>query len=73
MKLYRFFDNMSWPAPGSDLGDLSRIFTYGEPTRNDMLVAASVINAYAELIRCPRTKRDYVVRELRKGPSGEGK
>jgi len=67
---YRSFNNMCWPAPGPDLGDLSHKLTYGEPTKEDLLVCASVINAYQHMIRLDAKRRAAVIRELRLGPNG---
>ncbi|MBB5448408.1 hypothetical protein HDG38_007061 [Paraburkholderia sp. WSM4177] len=68
-KFYRHWNNMSWPAPGPDLSDLVRALTYGEPTKNELLVCASVINAYTEFVEMSAVRRSEIVRELRKGPA----
>jgi hypothetical protein len=69
-RFYRTFNGMCWPAPGPDLGDLSYILTYGEPTKEQLLVCASVINAYLHMIRLDAKRRANVIRELRLGPNG---
>ncbi|WP_430229247.1 hypothetical protein [Paraburkholderia tropica] len=69
-RYYRSFNCMCWPAPGPDLGDLSHTLTYGEPTKEQLLVCASVINAYQALIRSNTTRRADIIRELRLGPNG---
>jgi hypothetical protein len=71
-RYYRTFNTMCWPAPGPDLTDLSRTMTYGTPTKEQLLVCASVINAYQHMVRLPAKKRDGIVRELRLGPNGPG-
>ena len=61
------FGEMNWPLPGTHKDpSLEWTLRYGTPSRSDLLVAASIIGAYEELIDCPETKRRYVVRELRK-------
>jgi hypothetical protein len=70
-RLYRFFSNMSWPAPGPDLSDVQRTLLFGQPTKNDLAMAASVINAYTELVNCTHKKRNMVISQLRLGPGKE--
>lgn len=65
-KYYKHFDGMCWPTPSGDVRDLQRRLVYGEPVRSDLLVANSVISAYAQLISLPRRERDKIIRELRK-------
>ena len=60
------FDGMVWPAPCERLGDVEWLMRNGEPTMQDRLLAASVIAAYGELVRCNRDKRNRVVSELRR-------
>jgi hypothetical protein len=69
-RFYRSFNGMCWPAPGPDLGDLSRTCTYGEPTKEELLVCASVINAYQHMIRLSHARRVKIISELRLGPNG---
>jgi len=59
------FDGMAWSFPGERLAELGWTLRHGTPTGSDLLTAASVISAYAELVRCPRSKRVAVVRRLR--------
>lgn len=57
-------DGSSWPAPTADLEWTLR---YGQPTREQLLAAASVVNAYAALVySVPRARRDLVCREMRR-------
>lgn len=69
-RYYRSFNTMCWPAPGPDLADLSYTLRYGEPTKEQLLVCASVLSAYEHLIRLSVTRRAGIVRELRLGPNG---
>jgi hypothetical protein len=69
-RFYRSFGGMCWPAPSSHLGDLSHKLTYGEPTKEELLVCASVINAYQHMIRLSAVQRAGIIRELRLGPNG---
>lgn len=59
--LYTHFDGMAWPLPG----ETSWRLRYNQPSRSDALHAASIVEAYHELIRCPEKKRRKVIRELR--------
>ncbi len=72
MNPFRHFDGMCWPAPSERLGDCAHALSHAiafDEMKREMLVAASVIAAYQELIRLPARKRDAIIRELRKGPS----
>lgn len=60
------FDNMSWPVPGGRLDALEYLLRYGGPSHSDLLWAASVIAAYRQMVMDPRTKREHVIRTLRK-------
>lgn len=61
------FDGMSWPRPGDDTDpDLEWVMRYAQPSRSDMLRAASIIAAYRELLTCTDRKRRYVIRQIRK-------
>lgn len=73
---FRHFDGMCWPAPGERLGEISWSLRYADfaalssdETKQAQLVAASVIDAYQELIHLPAKRRDAIIRELRKGPA----
>ena len=66
---YRHFGGMCWPAQSERLGDVTHALVWGDPpSKTDRLLAASVLNAYAELIRLTEKKRNAIIRELRKGP-----
>ncbi len=64
--LYHHFDGMCWPIPGTAMGDLEWTLRYGQPTRSQMLMAASVVSAYAQMVGDPEAKRRKVIRELRR-------
>lgn len=66
---FRQFDGMCWPASSQDMADLGWSLRYNEPSalsRDRLMVAASIVTAYAELIRLPEKQRNRVIRELRK-------
>ena len=71
---YRHFDGMSWPYPGDELShieDLLRNSYQYRPgdsgiTRKQELLIASVLAAYRELIWSTGSKRNRVIKELRK-------
>lgn len=65
---YRSFDGMCWPAPSERLGEIEWRARYATPTRSDLLMMASVLAAYQELIGMSAKKRDKIIKELRKGP-----
>lgn len=79
---YASFDGMCWPVPNQRVRDIGWRMRYSNSplSQEDMLVAASVIAAYAELINCGRAKRESVVAGIRdsqhgpqRGPSSVGK
>lgn len=44
------FDNgTTWPNP-TELDELDHVLRYGEPSREDLLMAASVVSAYTALL-----------------------
>lgn len=65
---YRHWNGMCWPAPGEALQDLQWCARYSDAFLAKRLVAASVIDAYVELISMSAKRRNEIVRELRKGP-----
>ncbi len=65
---YRSFDGMCWPAPSEKLGEIEWRARHSTPSKNDLLVMASVCAAYQELIRLSARQRDKIIKELRKGP-----
>lgn len=67
--MYRRIQDMTWPAPCEAMAQLEWRLRYAHVTINDRLLAASVIQAYMQMIDDPRRKRDFVIRELRMGPN----
>ena len=67
-KMFRNFDNMSWPAPCEEMDNLAYSLRYNSVLA-DYLYAASIVDAYMELVYAPKNKRDKVIREIRKGPN----
>lgn len=59
------FDGMTWPVPGVRLDELNYTLRHGVPTRSDLLLAASVLSAYRQMVSDPVRKREVVVRRLR--------
>jgi hypothetical protein len=60
------FDEMVWPIPDKNAGDLEWHLRYAtEWTLSDRLAAASIVSAYRALVPSPRRKRDYVIAKLR--------
>ncbi len=50
---FKHFNEMSWPVPDEDLGEVAwRLRHSIAVSREDRLNAATVIDAYGELIRC---------------------
>jgi hypothetical protein len=71
--IYRHFDGMSWPYPGDELNDLEDLLRYGPDdlsdtsvTREQELLIASVLAAYRDLVWSTISKRNRVIKELRK-------
>jgi hypothetical protein len=64
-------DGSTWPAPCKAMDELDwRLRHMPERvSHGDMVMAASIINAYRELVRCTVKRRNVVIRELRKGPN----
>lgn len=59
---YTTFDGMTWPRVGTNLEWTLR---YGTPTREDLLLAASVAAAYEALVEASAATRGDVVKHLR--------
>lgn len=68
-RAYRHFNDMTWPVPGERLSEINRALVYGEPTKEELLVCASVLSAYRYLIELSIRERNEIIRELRKGPA----
>jgi len=66
--MYRKIKDMVWPAPGKRMDDIGWKIRYGMPVKSDRLMAASIIDAYKQMIQDPQKKRNFIISELRKGP-----
>ena len=68
-------DGSSWPRPAMESDDsygVGHVLRYGNPSRSDLLLAASVIEAYGILVaESSRLRRDFVCREIRAALSKE--
>ena len=66
MTCYARFDDMTWPLPGEDLSELEWRMRYRtSPSREDCLVAASVISAFSELVTMSERRRRPIIAALR--------
>jgi len=66
----RSFENMSWPAPCEEMNELAHELIHSNNLKYiDRIRAATIIEAYIELISCSNRKRQHVISELRKGPN----
>lgn len=63
---FAHFDDMTWPSTGEYWKDLEWRLRYSNPTRQDMISAASVLSAYRQMIYDPIRKRQRVISEIRK-------
>ena len=61
----RLPDGTTWPNP-ADPNEVEWRLRYGNPTREDILAAASVMNAYGHLVFAPERRRREVVRMIRR-------
>ncbi len=57
-------EGRTFPDP-ADPNEVQWRLRYGQPTREDLMHAASVMAAYSALVHMPRGVRDGVVRDLR--------
>jgi len=74
MSLFTHFDEMCFPQPGEDLSQIDWVLRYGTPTKNQLLVAASVISAYSGLIlRKTQRQRNSICKKLKAGADETGK
>lgn len=70
-------DGTRWPNPLDEwASELEHRLKYPEhhpeaKPREDALVAASILAAYRELVRCPERKRETVVRGLKEAHAAE--
>lgn len=63
-KTYLSFDGMCWPNP-DDPREVEWRLRYGQPTRQDLLCAASFIGAYQQLVNDPQRVRNSKVTRIR--------
>jgi hypothetical protein len=60
------WNSMSWPLHiENDDDSVEWRLRYGQPTKQDLLVAASIMSAYRTLVTCTQKKRMEVVAVLR--------
>lgn len=62
--MYVHFDGMVWPHP-SDPHETEWLLRYGDPTKPDLLLAASYISAYRQLVWDSQRVRNKKIRALR--------
>ena len=67
--MYRKINDMVWPVPCKRMDDVEWQLRHGMPTHSERLLAASIINAYCQIIKDTQKKRNIIIRELRKGPN----
>ena len=72
----RLSDGSSWPLPDQETaedGGLSWRLRYAQPSRWDLLAAASIIDAYGHLLMETTAKqRALIVREVRSATADAG-
>lgn len=61
------WDGMAWPKPCQFLREVESALRYGTPTRSDLAVAATVMDAYAALVKATEAWRKVVIRHIRNG------
>lgn len=69
---YLAFDGMTWPNPHDPRGVEHRL-RYGGETQTDLVVAASFIAAYRQLVDLPRRTREERITGIRKALDDLGK
>lgn len=62
---YLRFDGMTWPNPDA-AGEAQWRILYGEPTRADFLLVASVVSAYGQLVEDSQRRRNEKVAGIRR-------
>ena len=65
---FKHFDGMAWPVPDSPCGEVAWRLKYATVPleMDDRLHAASIIEAYREIIYCSDDKRKLIIKRLRK-------
>ncbi len=66
--VFKIFNEMTWPFPCGGLSDIAWRLRYGHPNKKDLLVAASVINAYQSLIGRSQKRRNEICQKLKAKP-----
>lgn len=61
---YLMFEGMTWPNP-SDPNETGWRLIYGDPSRADLMFAASVMSSYAHLIDMPQRERNRRVEQIK--------
>lgn len=59
------WEGMTWPLPETDENSVEWKLRYGEPTKGELLFAASVLNAYRALVLTTDKQRKEVVKTLK--------
>jgi hypothetical protein len=65
----RLPEGTTWPDP-KDPNEIQHTLRYGQPSREDLLVAASFIAAYGHLLAMPTRRRAEVVTQIRRSADG---
>jgi hypothetical protein len=66
MKTYVRFDDTVWPNP-LDPNDIEWKLRYGEPTKAELLQAASFLGAYKQLFTITQKDILYAVKKIKEG------
>ena len=64
---YAVFDGMCWPLPSARIKDIEWKMRHDpkEVNAGDLMLAASVLAAYGELVHCSSRKRATVIQGMR--------
>ncbi len=57
------FDGMTWPLPDDNL---VWELTWGKPTKDDLIKAATRLDAYKALINKPQEDREDIIRKIKR-------
>jgi len=61
---YVHFDDQTWPVKSKALSDIEWRIRYGHYDKSDIMVAASVISAYQELLTMNKDDREKVISNM---------
>lgn len=64
---HRHFDDMCWTVIDDRYHDIAWKLRYGNPTKNELMLAATVMSNYARLVEIPYKDANARVREIRNG------